>query len=426
MILRDFKNLGRGVAFLNLPGFVNLLLVLGALPVVLRSLDADLYGKLQFVLALQVWLFTFGAPNITYGAKRGIARGLRGTLLYAFSKQWQLLVGVGLLFLVGFSFMYLRGDVVLSFLLLIMGLYAVFGYLFEVSLSEFFVAEKKFGERALWQIVSSVVAVGGSTVIAYSTHDVVWYALFLFGSMTVVSWVGCARVVFRYDLFSSYRDGQIDKSVLPYGIKLLPSDLILAGAERAAHFLVGAFFGFFELAIFSVAHSLRDQGMEVMKSIRPLLYADFAKTERKELGLLLRGKLFKITLGGMLFAFLLLTGGWIYTDILLPHSYQGAKWYLSVLAFGIPAIAPSLVLHTMLESHLRYKELTFVRILAAFIKVGLIVLFGYFWGMWGIVTGLALSSWGLFLLYYFVTFRRDLARRVVSRFPFVERLFSSF
>ena len=76
---------------------MGLLVGLTVLPEVLRSLPQEDYGRLQFAIAVQLWVITVSGKNILEGAKRGIAKGLDGTLLFALKRRVIFLLRVGVL-----------------------------------------------------------------------------------------------------------------------------------------------------------------------------------------------------------------------------------------------------------------------------------------------------------------------------------------
>ena len=61
----------------------------------------------------------------------------------------------------------------------------------------------------------------------------------------------------------------------------------------------------------------------------------------------------------------------------LPDIFHGAVNYFAIVMIGLPAGLLSMVLHTILESHLRYKELTAVVIISDFLRIILIILHGF-------------------------------------------------
>ena len=147
----------------------------------------------------------------------------------------------------------------------------------------FLIANKKFRKWCFWQILFSFVSMVGSAIVACLTKNIVFFALFQLGSITILSWIGWFWIVKKEKLIEGYKKGEVDEECVLYGLKLILVDLVSMTAGKISHLIIGPFFGFSNLAIFSIANKLRDKCAGVMKSVRLLLYADFAKKERKEL-----------------------------------------------------------------------------------------------------------------------------------------------
>jgi len=422
MIKKLFQKYFTSGFFLNAPLIVSVLIALVTLPIVLANLSVADYGKWQFVLALQSWLLTFSAMNITFASKRGIAKGLDGTFLYAFLVRLKLLFLLGF-FVFGAAFYFkVLGQSIFSSLLLIAGIYLIFGTLFQASFYEFLIAKKRFREWCFWQVLITTISMVGSALAALLTKNIVQFALFQLGSMTVLGWLGCFWTIKKEGLIKSYKRGEIDKECVPYGLKLIPVDLASMTATKISHFIVGPFLGFANLAIFSVANKLKDKVAGAIRSVRPLLYADFAKKDRKELIRIINRHLIKMGGLGALLTLGFVGAGWFYIKFFLPETFQQAILYFAILALGFPTGVLSIILHTILEAHLRHKELTVIGIVPNLLKITLILIFGYFWRVIGVCIALVVSAWVSFGFYYLLTIKGDLVVNTVEKFPFIKRL----
>jgi len=391
--------------FLNAPLVINAAIALVTLPIILANLPIADYGKWQFVLSFQVWVIVFSGTNITFASKRGIAKGLDGTFIYAFLKRFKLFFCISSLILfVAFYFKF-SGNLIFSYLITIIGLYLIFGYLFQISFLQFLIAKKRFKEWSIWQILISSVSLIGSAIIASLTKNIVYFALFQLGSITILSWIGWFWIVKKEKLIESYKRGEIDKECVPYGLKLIPVDLVTVTSGKLSHFIIGPFFGFSNLAIFSVANKLRDAIANLIKSARPLLYTDFARKGKEELIRIVNPYLIKIGMVGAGVVAISIVAGWIYIQFLLPPSFHQAIVYFCILTLGLPAGVITIILHTVLESHLRHKELTIANIIPNLIKIILILALGYWGKIIGVCLALTISMWISFIFYYIVIFK---------------------
>jgi O-antigen/teichoic acid export membrane protein len=125
---------------------------------------------------------------------------------------------------------------------------------------------------------------------------------------------------------------------------------------------------------------------------------------------------------GLLLALILLIIAWVYINAFLPIQFRVAFHYFVVLASGIPAVLMAVILHTSLEAHLRYKELTVIGVIPNLLKVLLVILGGYLGGIFGICIGLTIGVWISLVFYYMLTLRLEYVQRIVVKFPFLAKL----
>lgn len=408
--------------FLNAPLVTNALIALVTLPIILKNLSITDYGKWQFILALQTWLVVFSAIDITSASKRGIAKEFNGTFLYGFLARLKLLIPIGI-FVFGVA-VYLKtlGKNIFSALSTIIGLYLIFGYLFQVSFNEFLIAKKRFKQWCFWQILITSVSMIGSATVAYLTKNIIYFALFQLGSTTVLIWGTWLWTVKKENLIESYKKREIDKECVPYGLKLIPINLVSLTSSQISYFIIGPFFGFANLAVFSIANKLRDKCAGVIKSIYPLLYTEFAKMERKELIRIINRYLTKIGIFSIFLSLAFIGVSWFYIKFFLPRTFSQVILYFAILSLGLLSGVMAIFLHTILESHLRYKELAIIGIIPNLLKILLILILGYFGKIIGICIALTISAWISFGFYYFLTIKRDVAIKFINKHSWLEKI----
>ena len=412
--------------FLTLPQAIAILVGLVTLPIILANLPAKNYGEFQFTLALQTWLVALTGGHITLGAKRSIAKGLDGTFLFAFFSRFKFLVAIGLMGFIASFFIYNVGLVNLSFLLTVISAFLIFGYLFQVSYPEFFIAKKQFRNFAIWKTITSLLTSVASALVAFFTHSILLFAITSLGSVTLISWTGFLYVTIKNRLFSAYKENKIDKECFSYGVRLIPAALILQTSSKIAHFIIGPFLGFTNLATFSVASKLEGNFRGFMKSFYNLFYADFAKVNSEKLIMSIRSKLKQ---GGIV-AIILTLGcmflGYFYIKLFLPEFYQITILYFLVLCLGLPAIILQVILDTILAVNFRYKELTAIAILANLIKIALILRLGVTFKIMGVCWGIVIGGWISFILYYLLTLRREKLTGFLDNHPTIKALIKRY
>jgi len=396
----------KGSILLSLPMVINTLIALVTWPIILKNIPVADYGKWQFVLAIQMWMLALSAPNITSAAKRGIANNMDGTFLYAFWVRMKLLVAVGLAVL-GIAF-YFRwsGKIVLYELTAITGLFLIFGQQFQASLSEYLVAKKRFLVLGVLNIIIFSISMGCATFIAWITHDIVYFVLFQLVSGAIISLIAWAYIVKKKNLTKSYKLGKIDRECVPFGLKMVLISLVILTSGQLSSFIIGPFWGFSSLAVFSIANKLRDKISMVIKIARPLLYADFTRLTEQELKQKVGKSLVYLGFIGLFLTLALVVMGSFYIRYFLPATFRPAIKYLIILSIMLPAGLMTIVLHSILETHLIYKKISIAVVVPNLIKILLILVFGYFMRITGVCVAIALSGWLSLLVYLLLIFNK--------------------
>lgn len=420
------KNLIRkyfvGGFLLFFPQATAIFISLITLPIILANLEIKDYGMLQFILALQLWLVTLTARYITLGARRGISRGLDGTFFFAFFSRLKFLILLTLLVFLGAFFVYYAGFITLSLLLVIISAFLVLGYLPQVSYLDFFIAKKQFKNYAIWQTIASVLVPIVSALAAFLTHNILIFAIIQFGSAVLISLTGFCYVIVKNNLYSAYKKEEIDRACFSYGLKLMPASLISETSNKITSFMIGPFFGFANLAVFSIALKLEEKFRSPIKSLHNLLYSDFTRIKQKDLILKIKPRLRQGLFISFAFALICVFFGYLYIDLFLPESYQTAKLYILILGLGLPAVVLQMIIHTILAANLRYKELTALIILPNFLKILLIIILGFLFKVIGICFAVALGNWISFGSYYLLTMKKNMTLKLINRIPLLKKL----
>lgn len=395
-----FKRYFIGSFFLSVPQIVSIVITLVTFPIVLSSLKPEDYGLFQFVLSIQVWINALTAEYSTTGSQRGLARGKDGTFIFSLVYRLRFIIPLGIIVLIFSGFFYYYGQIKFSIILFLMSLYFIFGYLPQVSYNSVFIAKKQFKYFSFWKSIDSVIIPIISAIAAYSTSSVLVYAVAHFSSTTLVGWAGLIFAIKKNDLLKGYKDKNIDLSVSNYGLKLVPAAVILQTSNKITDFIIGPFFGFANLALYSVANSLETRARSLIKVVQLLLYPDFAKLEWIDLKKKIKTKLINAFVISLFFVIGFSILGYLYIYLFLPDFYLVSGIYLIILLLGFPAKVLQAILQTTFDSALRYKEMSYLLIVPNIIKVLVIIVLGFVFGIYGILWGITLFAW----FYFFFTY----------------------
>ncbi|MBM3204953.1 hypothetical protein FJZ48_03175 [Candidatus Uhrbacteria bacterium] len=404
----------------------NVFIAILTLPIILANLPIADYGKWQFLLALQAWGISLSAPQITEGAKRGMVRGQDGTFFFALFKRARLLAMVSLCFILLGLFFARTDRAIFSLLSFSSAFYLFTNILLQSSIGEVFIAKKMFTRYAVWSILTSPVARIGSALIAWFTHSIIIFVLFQIAFAGVASLWVLITLVKKFSLWQMYKRHDYDQSSLTFGLRSIPIDVSGAVSNRLIEVLIGSFFGLTNLAYFSVARDLRNQLANGMKLIFPLLYADFARQPIEALI-----KIFFKRLPGMIALSTLLgaagtLGGILYITIFLPTEFHAAIPLLVILALAFPIGIPTIIPAMILQAHLRYRAIAFATIVPNLIEVMLILSLGWFFGIMGMTSAIAMFGYISFIFFYFATVHRDSLKKFLEKSKLIRRIMAAY
>lgn len=396
------------------------------LPIILSRLSLEDYGALQFALAIQAWLLLLTAGNITLGSKKGIAQNKDGTFLFAFFYRAKFFVAVTLLSLVISAILFLFQKNTISIILVILSGYTLLGYLPQISYAELLVGKKDFKSFFIWQTLSSTFISIASMVSAIITKSIFIFAIIQLGATTLTSILALLYVIIKYHLYKSYKNGEIDRDCVRYGLKMIPAEVLLGTSNQLSNFIIGPFFGLSNLAVFSIATKIDAAFRGVLRISYNLLYSDFAKEKYENLLEAIKKHLSTIVIFSSIASLVCLVIGVLYIKIFLPKDYSSAISYVVIFAIAFPAFIIQSLLRTAVDSDFRHKEASLLTFATCFFRIGTILVLGYFFKIIGIVLALTLTTWLEFILYYLATLNKKFFTNILNRHSLILKIVDKF
>ena len=328
------------------------------LPAILAALPQEDYGKLQFAIAVQMWVYVFTGKNIVDGAKRGIAKGLDGTCIYALKKRTLLLCLTGMVALGLIGLYYHFSEDPKAAKLAAFGVILSPGLVLPEVVANFLVAKRAFKFWAGFRVIQAFLVPIAGLIAARSTNNIYWFAA---AQWLVPAFLGAVFLIIlskKHQLVHAYKNQEIDTECYSYGLKMIPVDMVSSTSSRASHLIMGEMMSFQHLGVYSVASKLRERVSGIIRYVRQLLYADYATDELTSVLAAVWKMLVLTLLAGAIFAGAMAALGYFYIDYFLDERYAYAAQYFLILCAGLPAVLAGLVIQTAFESHLKARELT--------------------------------------------------------------------
>lgn len=411
----DHATKQRAVFSLTSPHLFSIVVAIFTFPIILSSLPVADYGKWQFVLALQAWAITLSAPQITSGSKRGLSLGQDGTFFFALFKRGTFMLFPSAMFLLLGTFFLWSEKTEFGLLCFVSSFYLFINILLQESIADFLIAKKSFVAHGIWSVLTSPVARIGSSMVAFFTQSIVLFSLFQVGYAFLVSLVGLAVLIKMNGLWEQFKRKHYDVSCFRFGIRSMPIDALGALSSRLIDILIGILFGLSSLAYFSVARDLRNQIVSIFKISFPLLYADFAKQPLDQLTSLVKKRMPRMIATSTLLGGLGLLAGVGYITLFLPKEFLSVIPLFAILSLAFPVGIPTIVLSTVLQSHLRYRAIAIATSIPNLFEIMLISLLGWLNGIPGMVLAIALYGYISFLFFYLAVIKRESFKKVLEQ-----------
>lgn len=407
--------------FLNFHQVINISSTVIILPILLYSLTPESYGLWQYVLTFQAFALIFTASQTTSASKRGLTMKKMGTFYFALIKRAQLALIPSVIFLFASGIFYVQRTYILSVLLLVSIFYLYINSILIFALSEYFIATEQFKKWSSWQIVSGSLPLILSGAVAFFSRSILSYAVFYVVCSTIVSGYELVVLTRKKGLWAAYKRNEIDTSCFTYGIRSIPNGTIGAISLKIVDVIIANAFGYTELAIFSVAQKIRNVIASVLKTIGPLVYSKFAKQQMEWGKKTIKRALTVSFLAGIGMSFLAVFVSVVYIELFLPAFYRPAILYMFILSSAIPFVIPITLLYTFLDSHMRFKAIMFATIIPDSLKIVLVCLFGYVFGIAGMVVALAIHTLLSFFFFLIAVYKKEQVTQLMERIPFFSR-----
>ena len=385
------------------------------MPFLTRVLSPSDFGIFQFSQSIINWLAIFSVGNSTFGAKKGMVENKNGTILYAFLYRFKFMVILCLLCFVAAGVFFFLGKPILPMLLIIVGLFLLFGYLPQVTYPQIFFAKNNFGWVVIWQGIAIVVSQILTLFVAILTQNVTLVMIAQYSSFALFCIFGFIHALKKYHCIEAYKKSEIDRECIPYGKKLIPVEVVQGTAGVIHNFIIGPLFGFATLAVFSIATRIDVLFRSVIASGYYLLYTDFAKADMVDLRRHLKQKFFFLFVSSSVFSLGLFLLSWLYIVKFLPSSYQDAIFYTGILVCGLPALVLQSIIQSALEAKLKAEDLRFATLFSQILRIIFLVVGGFF-GIFGISVSMTLSAWFgalcfIFVFYEFKFLKNNILKR---------------
>jgi len=355
----------------------------------------SIYGTYKFVLSVTSILSIAALPGLKTAVTRAASKGYDGTIFSALKARlrWGLLATLGSF---GASGYYLwQADEKLAIAFAVAAMLIPFFEAFDLY-KPLLNGKKKFKESAKYDVMSRIVSGVVLVSAIFLTDNLFWILLAYFGSWSLV------RLLFFYWITDRFvENNNQDEESITYGKHLSLMQVIDKVANHLDKILLFHFLGASQLAIYSFAKAVPEQGKSILKNISTLAFPKFANRSGSELQDQL---LQKITI----FMLILIPAISIYWFI-APYVYQiffsqyeASIFFSQVYAFSLLGTAAMLP-KTALEAKKNTRKLYAFHIIGPIVYIATLTVLVVTFGVMGAIISIIFKRlFYLTLSYYLV------------------------
>ena len=345
----------------------------------------EIYGQYNYILSIVAFLSLFSLPGIATSLINSIAKNCQGDFVKGTMKRLKYSLFGSIIIMALSIWHWWKGESEVGLALLIVS----FIFLFYISLNHidsFYIGKKDY--KTVLKIRTTIsLLILLSVAISLLLHQKIFFIMFLsLGSISIFYLFISIRI--RLNLTSK----EEDEGFLSFAKSITVLGIIGSAIGTLDRFIVGTFFGYNVLAIYSIGfilHSQLKRGYQILNNIvQPMLVNRSIKDS------------FKTCNSKIEILFPPLVLGFFLIYLALPHiipllftkAYKDSIFYAQLFLlptfFGIPGW----FYETIMRSHQLSRELYYTRIISSILALITLALGGYFLGVSGIILSRIVNS----------------------------------
>ena len=365
-----------------------------------RFLSREIYGQYNYIFSILGILAIFSLPGMNIAIAQGVARGYDGLLINGTKVKikWSIL-GCLVVFLVGVYY-YLKGSIILAKCLMISSMFFL-PYFGLTTFSAFLSGKKLFNKVSKYRSASQIFSVLITIIVIYFSRNLIWI---------LVTYLASTSLTNLYFLFRTTKTNRIDDrssidpDAIAFGKHMTLLNLIMNIRAHYDRIIIGAFLGFSDLAIYSIAVVFSDQVKTLVSVIRDLIFPKLSEMDQK-----IAYHAVKKRLPYLIFIFAVICGiGILLCPYIIPlfysQKYLHSILYTQILLISVMITAPAMMLKGgVFKSQRKIGELFKANTSVSVIEIILLTLLVPNFGLLGAATTKLLSrlfdtlySWRLF------------------------------
>ncbi|MES2223534.1 MAG: oligosaccharide flippase family protein [Patescibacteria group bacterium] len=356
-------------------------------------LSKETFGQYKYVISLFGIIGALSLSGLTTSITQSVARGFEGVLVRSF---WMSMRWGWLLTITSFGiaiYYYTLGNIPLTVSMMLVGVFSplLYSALFYKS---FLNGKKEFKTLTLYGIYYNIIPVLCMVGVVFFTDNVNAVVFAYLCSNTLISLYFLNHVLKKYK-----PNNKVDPKSMIFGAHLSFVNVLDTIATYLDKILLFHFQGSIDLAIYSFAVAIPEQIRSLLKIIPSLAIPKLAEKTNDEIQRTVYHKIWKISLITLPIAILYyFAAPFIYTYIFPQYIESIAYSQIFILIILVEGGLPGAVF----KAQLAVRESYIMNTVGNLIRIGMLVPFVIFFGIWGIVWARILSRYAIFFISLFL------------------------
>jgi len=367
------------------------------LSIAFARLPKDIYGDYRYIFSIFGLLSIFSLQGMNNAITQGVAQGYEKTLLTGLKTKlkWSSLgslasIGIGIYFLANGN-----NKFAISFLIVAFFLPLFKGW----EIYQFYLNGKKlFDKRTIYTVSIQIISTACIVMSLFLTKNLIILILVYFVSYSALRGISLWLVLKKYP-----PNNQDDSKFISYGKHLSVMQILSIIAQELDSLLLFSFLGPDKLAIYSFAILPVQRFRDPIQGLQELALPKFSVKSTESIKKTLPPKLIKATIIMIILITTYILLAPFFYKIFYPQ-YSDSIKYSQLYALTLLLFPVSMML-LAIQSQMKTRALYKINTILPIVQIIFLVVFGYFYGIWGFIIAQLASMIFQFLLVYFF-FRR--------------------
>ncbi len=356
-------------------------------------LPKETYGLYKYIMSLSGALAFLTFSGMNTAVTQAVAHGHDGILPYAlkFQLKWNMLF-LAVSYVVG-GYYFIHGNHVLALSLLILGTTFPFLSAFN-TYGAFIIGKKDFKRLSAWSVVASAIYnVAMIGAILYFKNIVLLVLVYALSNML-------PQIYFYLKTLKLYKpisqEPKQEKELLRYGAHLSFINIFSNLSQYVDKIVIFHFLGAIQLAVYGLALAIPERMRGYVKSYGSIILPKLSSKTIEDIIPVFYKRSFQGLLVGALASFAYILIAPFAFHLLLPK-YLDSIRYSQVISLSLMIVVPASYMGSVFHSQKMLKTIYLSSTVAHISRIVAFILFGYLWGVWGVIyASLLVSVLGFF------------------------------